>query len=834
MDSSDASDRTNTLLHDSFSDAALIASEQESKDFRSPAKVERCIIQVEDEVPTFTEDQRSADLHHTTELASSTFSNSDASTSASVKLKSPLPGPPTYNDLLSPRNSSAMSATSLSNVPAVPESATTEPRDEDEVRTSSTNPPSQTRTVFNSDHLSVSQLAHPLTPPSMPAPVYRYLPLDDDELPGYIPVAENCLTFKLLASQSTTYTVIPSQGPSEFREQGPRLRNQNINNQGTLSRTASRGIPGPDTTQHPDIQAVVHERSSDVLAAHNPHQTGAWTLEYWVNDTIAYLCYLMDPYFPINTDLPQNHSIEQIQMNLTPGRRAEDIELRALRGSHVTREGGNEVQSQNEHRMEGVHTRHLRGRPPPLNRTRNVTLRQYRPDGTTLHISVAEDRPVTDRIDATAALPPISEASSSPPLTSLVPAAPALTTASAGASSMESPETEADISTVTSSEERHREDLISPQGAAPVSTLPSIQHVQINDGYQGEEADAILAHAVNIQDSHNDTEENMEYNGEFNNALAPAFFKSPTFAFVSADDPQTWIWWSAHHESNLQKCRMEHQTGVVVMWWRKRTDFYSKVNKEKRKRDKATTKQMKAESGERGGLKALWHRLLSLQSSESHHQDMEIFMRVRGLHYAWREEDYGSRQSPIMSPLHQHQNPRTTVHDGAAPSYDHWKATPRIFALIRDDSFVMGRQLKGDTVAEVWIEGEAGPSISSASTETALDNHPHSRNSRAFASRLRSSSLAGISVHSSETQLSSSFPGALRKRRCVIRVAQGLHTEVETFALSTGPRLIELYDLYTEQSVPGPSRISFFSAVGAFAILFIVAFLSTILARNHS
>ncbi|KAF9352591.1 hypothetical protein BGX26_009632 [Mortierella sp. AD094] len=862
MNSSDGSDRVDSHLHDSFlplnlpntnsPDTALTTPEQESKDFRSPATTERCIVQVGDETPAFAQNQQSADLHHTTILISSTFSDSDALSSASVNLKSPLPDPPTYNDLQPPQNGSALSATTLtlSNVPTVLEPAM-EPQDENEGHMSSTDPPSQTRTVTNPDHLGMPQLAHPLTSSpvstSIPAPVYRQLLLEDDELPGYIPVAENSLTFKLLASQSTTYTVIPSQGPSEFREQGPRSQNQGVDHHGTLSRTNNREIPGLGAIQHPDIQEVIPERSNDVLAGPNSHQTGAWTLEYWVNDTIAYLCYLMDPYSPTNMDLSQSHAIEQSQMNLTPSRRVEDIELGAIRSSHITREGSDEVQSPNEHGMEGVRSRHLRGRPPPLNRARNVTPRRYRPHGTTAHASVPEDTVVTERMDAVATHPPISETSSSPPP---LPPAQILPMTSSGAGAMESSENEADISTVTSNEEHHREGLISSQRVAPVSTLPSVQHVQINDGYQGEQADTILAHAMDIQASHNDAIESMGYSGEFNNALAPAFFKSPTFAFVSAEDPQTWIWWSAHHGSNLQKCRMEHQTDVVVMWWRKRTDFSSKVSKEKRKRDKSTRKQTKVESGERAGLKELWHRFLSLQSSNSHHQDMEIFMRVRGLHYAWREEDYGSRQSPIISPLHQHQSSQETVHDGGAeltsrhmhdtsfptapvslatPSYNHRKMMPRVFTLVRDDSFVMGQQLKGDIVAEVWIEGETEASISPTGSETALDNHPHMQDSGASASRFRSSSL-----HSFDIQLSSSFPVGLRKRRCVVRVAQGLHTEVETFALSTGPRLIELYDLYTEQSVPGPSRGSFFSAVAAFGILFIVAFVGIIIAKNHN
>jgi hypothetical protein len=77
----------------------------------------------------------------------------------------------------------------------------------------------------------------------------------------------------------------------------------------------------------------------------------------------------------------------------------------------------------------------------------------------------------------------------------------------------------------------------------------------------------------------------------------------------------------------------------------------------------------------------------------------------------------------------------------------------------------------------------------------------------------------------------SSFPKGLRQRKCTIRVMNSLNQEASTFALSTGPRLPELFDLFTDQSVPGPSRGAFICSVITFALVFLVIFIS--LAFTH-
>ncbi|KAG0046792.1 hypothetical protein BGZ83_008053 [Gryganskiella cystojenkinii] len=597
--------------------------------------------------------------------------------------------------------------------------------------------------------------------------------------------------------------------------------------------------------------------------------------------------------------------------------------------------------------------------------------------------------------------------------------------------------------------------LIPPPPGTMVRVLPSIQHIQINDGYAGEEEDTALAHALQATVSQGGNgggnNSTIHRNNAFNNALTSEFFKHPSFAFVSADDPQTWIWWSTHHETSLQRCRQEGPNEEIMMWWRTRLDYTSKENKEKRRLEKLRRKQLgldkkKKEEDKNLSLVERWKRLLSLEASTPHRQSMEITMRVRGLYYAWREEEVENDhdQQPILSagsrlpPSSSLSTPPPPPPISPAPGSMHMdgmdfdedqgsqfgmtsirprststtplppppsltpppppllpttfkKSSSRFFQLVRDDAQVMGQRVKGGTVAEVWITEESDeededigrighglhPSSSSqqhgyASTPTyqsVLENSPTSSpapapyyplvrsdrsssvtsnngntfmtdvsaatggpvrssmmtgplirpSGRSYASssryplsdldtpapsfqdamttgtgggggaassgyygpggggghghghaqshRRQRSSVAFSSSRSSSIaptddghyshhhplhhhrhygqgrpgpQVSStlgvedvsSFPKSLRRRKCTIRVMTTLNEETSTFALSTGPRLIELFDLFTDQSVPGPSRGAFICSVVVFSVVFLIVFISLAFAHR--
>lgn len=149
-------------------------------------------------------------------------------------------------------------------------------------------PPMSAPPAYKEHHsppLFSSSIPHDIsTPLSIPMPVSTptsapisttHPPLSaDDELPVY-DVPRNDLSFVLSANLSTTYTVIPSQGPAEFRAQTRQLQHETVDHP-----TATRTAPT--------------DRVSQPVTRTQPHLS-AWTLEYWVDDTIQYLCYLMDP-----------------------------------------------------------------------------------------------------------------------------------------------------------------------------------------------------------------------------------------------------------------------------------------------------------------------------------------------------------------------------------------------------------------------------------------------------------------------------------------------------------------------------------------------------------
>ncbi|KAF9287094.1 hypothetical protein BGZ68_002247 [Mortierella alpina] len=828
------------------------------------------------------------------------------------------------------------------------------------------------------------------TPPQAQAAYRRHF-LEEDELPEYMMLSDAGPPFRIPANQSTTYTVTPSQGPVEFQQQPHQQPSVSNSRQPRI-----RSLP-PTSSVHTTPSAVGQHEGFQ-------RQPGAWTLEYWVDDTITYLCYLMDPKLSgttalvprnladntgslqnrgssltevaqpaaqtlqsprsdvsgvVSTPPLQEQQQQQQQQGQHPSQQSSNTSRDQPRSSHLEAgvhdvvrvdqtirnsvDQGNSLSSESSEQsgLERVPTGHIRGRPPPLNRTRNamplayMSAEQTAGDMESMIAGMGRHRGTGAAVNRVPRADPAVGSSTSQPAsepTATIEVDTQDTTPALSGSDIVMPSISVETGpvevqpvesadTVTSpSQERH-----STERAFGV--LPPVHHVRINDGYPGEEADTMLAHAMDLQPTEGDGVLPPAHSNAFNNALTSEFFKSPTFAFVSAEDPQTWIWWSSHHESNLQRCRQEGPHEEVMMWWRTRIDFNSQESKARRRRERLKKLQQGIAPDVPLGIRGRWKRFLSLQSSTPHQESMEITMRVRGLYYSWREETPELGFVPLAAHEQQEQSTQSGSlrTDGEIPLSEFTPQTwvnsdkMRLFTLVRDDSLIMGQRVKGGPVAEIWIHeggalqvqdsirdplatiptyqsvmappiGEssegasvgvygAGASSTGAgsgapegnepasfirsgsssvisnngttantfmtdvsaftggpvrSTIASTFNHPAAsdrpssapslvgRESLSSSSTRPPASVRGSS--SDDSRFTSSFPAKLRQRQCVIRVKQGLNTEVETFALSTGPRLPELFDLYTDQSLPGPSRKAFVCALTTFGTLVVIAF----------
>ncbi|KAF9136289.1 hypothetical protein BGW39_000004 [Mortierella sp. 14UC] len=572
--------------------------------------------------------------------------------------------------------------------------------------------------------------------------------------------------------------------------------------------------------------------------------------------------------------------------------------------------------------MERVPIGHIRGRPPVINRNRyNTTRPQYTSElasenwnfisrqgirdflGSGGRVSRAAPRVVpvepsgASRSTSTGAV--IAESSGAPE--------PAQAESTTPASVEVSEHSVEGVSTTTIaaaevSQEDAEEQTTIPSMTAQAGPLPGVRHIRINDGYPGEEADVILAHTMarmGVPGGRRDRQSQA-----YNSALTSEFFKVPSFAFVSAEDPQTWLWWSTHHENNLQRCRQEGPNEEVMMWWRTRFDTEATESRARRKQIKKE-QWLGHRPAEKHPMKERWRRFWSLKASVPYRESMEITMRVRGLYYAWREGSY---------------NPNEQMDDIQILTSN----PPRYFTLVRDDSLVMGQRVKGGPVAEVVIHGNdttelqpravgggdggnplggspsshvgggsthlaetldappygpipsirsdgssitsnngntfmtevsaaTGGPVQSTMASTFIHAVPHGRGSGSSSMRYHlsnpatpaptidderrrsialSESVSTLPSAAGSEQSPSSFSTSLRKRTCTIRVLEGINSEVETFALSTGPRLPELFDLFTDQSVPGPSRAVFICTVIAFGLTFIIAVIAIALTSD--
>ncbi|KAG0349065.1 hypothetical protein BG005_011188 [Podila minutissima] len=970
--------------------------------------------------------------------------------------------------------------------------------------------------------------------PSMSAPRRPFL--EEDELPEYITLSENGPPFKIPASESITYTVTPSQGPEEFQ---PQLQDEIIIHQPASRRRNTTG----STQEHTSLSfsgTFDHGQGNDQPETTLHTRRGAWTLEYWVNDTIMYLCYLMDPKHSTTSALVPRGLVPDTNTVPDQPRGEPDVQITTAAPAPVNQGSGSgdmfnaflapeestpeeeEVANENEQEtMERVPTGHLRGGPPPLTRPR---IQQPYHNFVSNDLSRTVD--ATYRVGGSGALttaiiarPRQFQNAESLDVSSSTPVSGSVVAPVEEGPSDTTTETTGNMGTnqeEIASEEPSQE----PSGGEPTGTLevalnPVVSdQISVIDNPTNEDTSTQppqsprqptlplppIRSLPESDQAANDVPPVPEHNF-FNNALTAEFFKNPTYALVSAEDPQTWIWWSTHHEHNLQRCRQEGPNEEVLMWWRTRVDYNTKEAKEKRRRlrqwQKWQAREMEFAQQQRRELRRARQRRLEGEGSRRargnrsqsqsqiqndcqinsttpttltstprksdkkkknkdkpkgtllqrffdyieskypgmpHNDTMEITMRVRGLYYAWREDDCGTlppSSAPTTSGYGTHSNahesrhrhrhhhrrqdshqyyqedlhdtahpsdgplppsstppppltplspsptppppPRPTQHpthtSSSLPLPHHLKSRPRMFTLVRDDCLVMGQRVKGGPVAEIWI-GDDDPSVplheyfastsatyypsisevpvssshhhgieglvmpSSASTsggDPGSTSAPYytypsgggggvtsdgassitSNNGNTFMTEvsvatggpMRSSTIAstfmapvpsGRSFASSvarynvsmgspapasiaslsdeddddeeeeeeeedrpegeeeeeEDELevyddqpygpgghthaapSSSFPPSLLRRKCVIRVLRGLNPEVETFALSTGPRLPELFELYTDQSMPGPSRGTFICSIVTFAVLFSAAFIGLAVSKN--
>ncbi|KAK3834419.1 MAG: hypothetical protein JOS17DRAFT_773302 [Linnemannia elongata] len=830
--------------------------------------------------------------------------------------------------------------------------------------------------------------AESLLSPSTPIPVsasinlslsgYRRPFLEEDELPDYISLTESNLPFKLPSARSITYKVSVTQGPAEFQQpqQGgqqdpPSSPLSPIPHESILGHQRSTSEAGPSTAVAVQDVSVPNISGDEVEANHiqggmdqeDSRRPGAWTMEYWVGDTILYLCYLMDPKMSAITELiprsrpahPTNptripnpftlagsirpfaaadtnaasiSAMSAQDVGQPPITVSVDMTQAIAQDSTAARTGtgtgsNDDDDSENEE-LERVPTGHIRGGPPPISRTRyNTTRSPVTPQQTAGNLTFIARRgtmpisPLNAVAPASTAVP--NAATTEEHATTEEQGASVSTSASAAGPEGSGPrEAVSQVTTPAASEAADQpalaqdanvdasEPVAESSTTAYAGPLPAVRHIRINDGYPGEEADAILAHSMARMGAPGDRSDSQGH--AYNSALTSEFYKVPSFAFVSAEDPQTWVWWSTHHENNLQRCRQEGPNEEVMMWWRTRFDDDATQSKVRRKQNKKEMR-MGLRPSEKFTIKERWRRFWSLKSSVPYRESMEITMRVRGLYYAWREESYtGNEEMNDIQILPT--NP------------------PRFFRLVRDDSLVMGQRVKGGPVAEVVIHGSSddGPLAAAAGrgdalgggtpslfvggesthmTET-LDAPPYgpipsirsdgssitSNNGNTFMTQVsaatggpvrstvastyiqrvshgRRSGASSMRYHLSDPETpaptiseerrhslapsepasstssplasapesdpdqSSSFSSSLRKRTCTIRILEGINSEVETFALSTGPRLPELFDLFTDQSVPGPSRATFIFSIVVFSAGFMIVFLSIALTSKH-
>ncbi|KAF9971761.1 hypothetical protein BGZ73_005214 [Actinomortierella ambigua] len=239
------------------------------------------------------------------------------------------------------------------------------------------------------------------------------------------------------------------------------------------------------------------------------------------------------------------------------------------------------------------------------------------------------------------------------------------------------------------------------------------------------------------------------------------------------------------------------------------------------------------------GVKIMLIKIGVSEIPAPHHETMELSMRVRGLYYCWREiththldsddedeDDLRSRENvndddvlsslrltqlstnqynntnggransettarePSLTPRTSSQQPPTSRGEMSLRAAirsarnerrrrGKGKGRARMFVFDRDDTLVNGKRVHGMIVAEIWI-GHDEPTPEEAEEETRLEAHRrrmrrhHQHHSDQWANAI----THGSGRHS--TGLSSA--------------------DVESFILTTGPRLPELYEVFDHDS----------------------------------
>ncbi|KAF9970092.1 hypothetical protein BGZ73_007317, partial [Actinomortierella ambigua] len=158
-------------------------------------------------------------------------------------------------------------------------------------------------------------------------------------------------------------------------------------------------------------------------------------------------------------------------------------------------------------------------------------------------------------------------------------------------------------------------------------------------------------------------------------------------------------------------------------------------------------------------------------------------------------------QAPTLPPANIDTTPTTTTTTAVGPATTTTPSNARMFALYRDDHFDVDKKRKGYIVAEVWVveEKQENDNVTSVAeeenqrSETEAEGNPTSTITTANDDDGAALSLEGLAPLDP-------FPDNLRRRKCMIRIKQNLNHDMETFVLTTGPRLPDLFDRIPRRS----------------------------------
>ncbi|KAG0243070.1 hypothetical protein BGW41_002932 [Actinomortierella wolfii] len=180
------------------------------------------------------------------------------------------------------------------------------------------------------------------------------------------------------------------------------------------------------------------------------------------------------------------------------------------------------------------------------------------------------------------------------------------------------------------------------------------------------------------------------------------------------------------------------------------------------------------------------------------------------------------------------------------------KGHARMFVFDRDDTMANDKRVRGMIMAEVWIghddltpeEAEEERQLE-AQRRRRLQGQSQSRWANAITGLGRSDERESAPTTttittssqdpargnggSGDANVAELFPPTLKRRRCMLRVRQGLSVEVESFILATAPRLPELYEVFDQSSYhPRINRCRFVLYITICITIFVIAFFARI------